>query len=181
MQTLPKLIFISLTCLLVTACAGVQVRQDYAPDYDFSSVNTYAWDTGMNTSAGTSQPVPLQTQRIHAAIKRALSDRGLVESDSNPDVKIKSSYRIEQRTEYRSYPSLGFWHRDPFDHEIVSHDYEVGILSVQMVDPSSNRVIWQSEAIERVDSYMTPEERDESVRLSIQAIFKTFPPSGEKN
>ncbi len=176
MQIQPRSILIYL-CLVLTACSGVQVRQDYAPGYDFSSVKAYAWVAGSDTRDATSdQPVPLQTQRIYAAVNSAMLARGLEETISHPDVLLQSKYRIEQRTEYRSYPSLGFWRHDPFDHEIVSHDYEVGILVIEMVDPESNRVIWQSEAVERLDRYMTPEERDQSVRLSVQAIFEKFPP-----
>ncbi|WP_020406806.1 DUF4136 domain-containing protein [Hahella ganghwensis] len=177
-QSALKVICFGLICYGLVACSGVQVRQDYAPGYDFSTVKTYQWND--SAVAGlTPQPVPLQTQRIKAAVTGEMAARGITESP-DPDILLSSRYRIEQRTEYRSYPSLGFWHRDPFDHEIVAHDYEVGILSVEMVEPASNRVIWQSEAVERVDSYMSPEEKDQMVKLSVQAIFERFPPGQDK-
>ena len=168
--------------LLLGGCGSVQVRQDYAPGFDFNSLGSYQWHskTSVTKVASPQFPQSLQSQRIEAALRSALAQHQMQEVKQNPDIWVHYAYRIEQRTEFRSYPSFGFWRHDPFDHDIVAHDYEVGILSVEMIEPASQRVIWQTEAIERVDAYQTPPEREAAINASVQSIFAKYPPDQGK-
>jgi len=160
---------------LLSGCGSVQVRHDYALGFDFNSLSSYQWHKKTNGTK-VAPPQSLQSQRIEAALSNALAQHQLQEVKQNPDIWVLYAYRIEQRTEFRSYPGFGFRYHDPFDHDIVAHAYEVGILSVEMVEPASQRVIWQTEAIERVDAYQTPQEREAAINASIQEIFAKYPP-----
>ncbi len=165
--------------LLLNGCSGIQVRQDYAPGFNFNSLHSYQWHSRTG-SAKKDTPQSLQSQRIETALRHALAQRNLQEVQQSPDVWVNYAYRIEQRTEFRSYPGFSFWRHDPFDHDIVAHDYEVGILSVEMIEPASQRVIWQTQAMERVDSYQTPQEREAAINTYVQGIFAKYPPDQYK-
>ncbi|WLQ17126.1 DUF4136 domain-containing protein [Hahella aquimaris] len=159
--------------LLLGGCAGYQVRGDYAEEFDFSRIHTYRWAMENRDAQGV---VGLREQRMRQTVEQALQDEGLSPAET-ADVLVRVLYRIDNRQEYRQEPGFGFWR--PFfshDRDVVAHDYQMGVLTVEMIEPNTNRVVWQGSSSRRMSYDQTPEEKIKNLEEEVRAIFERYPP-----
>lgn len=55
-------------------------------------------------------------------------------------------------------------------------EYEVGTLLLDVVDGSTNELVWRASAQARIDPNRTPQERTKLIRDAVHQMLERFPP-----
>lgn len=158
----------------LSACAPstALVKTDYDKDADFSKFKTFYWSEEIDNNK-EGHPIlnnTLVTKRIKTAIISEMEGRGYVLSPENPDLLVNFHIVVEEKTEYRSVPSMGYryWWRD----DVRPHKYNEGTLIIDLVDHDEKQLVWQgySSGILR-DKAQAVESK---IRESISLIFQQY-------
>ncbi len=158
---------------LLTACAasGPRVNTNVDPSADFSSIKTF----GFMQPLGTDRPNGVRTllsKMMASSIIRELENRGMQQSKT-PDVLINVFINTEQRMDVRQTPTAGSFHghrRNRYStwgsYRTTVRQYTQGTLSIDVVDPNRNMLIWEGVAqgrLRRSDSEVDQARVDEVV------------------
>ena len=172
-------------CVLLAGCAsGPAVRTDYDPTANFSQYRSWGWYTPIAMEqAGYSSWI---SERIKANVQREMEARGYRYSATAPDLKVNFQAVVQERSDVhsmprsdiawaysyraRSYVAVPVW----YDEAVVSR-YTEGTLTIDLVDAGKNRLVWTGDAIGRIASRRTPQERAADIDASVAAIFGKFP------
>lgn len=171
--------------LLLAGCAsGPSVRTDYDPTANFSQYRTWGWYTPIAMEqAGYSSWI---SERIKANVQREMEARGYRYDAKSPDLKVNFQAVVQERSDVysmprsdiawaysyraRSYVAVPVW----YDEAVVSR-YTEGTLTIDLVDGPRNRMVWTGDAIGRIASRRTPEQRATDIDQSVSAIFGKYP------
>lgn len=172
-------------CVVLAACAtGPRVRTDYDPTASFAQYKTWGWYTPIAMEqAGYSSWI---SERIKANVQREMESRGYRYDATSPDLKVNFQAVVQERTSVysmprsdvawaysyraRSYVAVPVWYD-----EAVVNNYTEGTLTIDLVDGGKNRMVWTGDAIGRIGTRRTPEERAADVDASVAAIFSKYP------
>jgi hypothetical protein len=55
-------------------------------------------------------------------------------------------------------------------------NYVDGTLFVNMVDKSSEKLVWQGRGTKTLEEHPTPEKKEQNINYAIQQIFTKYPP-----
>lgn len=172
-------------------CGTNEVVCTYEPSTDFASLKTYAWQDFDNSSLEDSGlDVDMIDQRIRQAVDTQLAARGVVPADqANADCWIVYSLSVEREfyntsiseTNVGRAGRLGWsrMSRDPAyisRYETVYHEYNEGTLVVYVIDPATEKPVWQALLEAVVDPSNSVEERRKRIDKAITALFSLFPP-----
>jgi hypothetical protein len=84
--------------MVATPALAQKVTIDYAHDFDFKAVKTFAYvDTEESNSSNS-----MMNDRIAAAIKRELTEGGLKEVSDNPDLYVTYHITTKEKTVYNT-------------------------------------------------------------------------------
>jgi uncharacterized protein DUF4136 len=174
-----KMLKIAATGVLIAALAlsAVVAAQKTSFDFDrgveFSKFRTYAWKNG--TPAGE----PFLDKRIVSAIDSQLVAKSLTKTDTNPDVYVRYHIGLGLQksvsgfgTASGSYGPRGGL--DTFDARL--HDIPVGGLVIDLVDASSQELVWRGAGVDQIDVEAKPEKRDAAINRTVAKILKNYPP-----
>jgi hypothetical protein len=176
--------WIVLALLIVPACSGIKVSQDYEAGYDFAKLKTYAWKPNDNKEYGIDDN-DLVDQRIRTAIEINLSAMQYRQIDSGtPDFYISYHLTIEQiihssnvgggfsvgRSSGGRYGSIGVGTGTQVQ------TYDQGTLLIDVTDGSSNKLIWRGISTQSVSEHSDPEKITQSVNETVEKTLLQFPP-----
>lgn len=166
--------------LFFTGCAsGPTVITNSDPSFDFMGLQTFAYMRPLSTDQGNTQSL-LSTQ-LMAATTLELENRGMRQVSDNPDVLI--NFLLETQEQIRSRPSTasvsmhrsgryGMWGGSMSTPTIEQTTQ--GNLSIDMIDPGRNQMVWEGTATQRVtDSIRRNQEA--AVRSFVADILANFP------
>ena len=173
--------------LFLTACAtGLEVRSDIDPQADFSQFSTFNFFDPMGIEGGYNSPI--YGQRFREAIEREMGQRGYRqtrEPDLMVNVTIRSDEKVRMRTYTRPYMS-GYYYNQPGG-AYYGSGLGVGVgvgtratkteeasVFIDMVDPTTNRMVWQGVAVVDVNDKVTTQLRD-AIYTAVEAVFKQYP------
>ena len=184
------------TALILQACSGLPVSQDYDTSYDFSTVNSFAWlPPRVPRESMSSEPFDeLTHRRFMAAIADNLSQRGVAQADpDNASVLISYHLSSEDKIKVDSFGSWysqfgyypcyhcgfypGFAYHHFHDNDLWVREYTEDQVIIDMVDPQTKRLIWRGSVERSQPSMATPQERDAYVSETVNAILAKFPPA----
>jgi hypothetical protein len=175
-----------------TACSSVRVNQDFDPNTDFASWQTFAWfPSGSPPTGDPGLDNPLLRNRIEAAVNRVLAARGytLVEDqDRAPDFYVGSHLSTEQRLDVRtinrSYmrgPRGRNWRGQGWGGvgwtETRVQQYEVGTLIIDFLDASARTLAWRGTGTRRLARNLQPDRVTQRVNDAVDEILGQFPPN----
>lgn len=176
-----RLVFALLFAALLTACAsGPSIHTNADPTADFMSVNTFGFMRPLSTDSGNVQSL-LSTQLI-AATTDELEKRGWRLDQNNPDVIINFLFETQEQIRSRNTgASVSTMHRSgryggwgaTMSTPTIEQTTQ-GALSIDVIDPSQNRMIWEGTATNRVTDRLR-ENQAETVRTFVAAILADFP------
>ena len=188
MQTLSRAsrwLFVILAVAMLAACAsGPQVRTDHDPTADFSQYRTWSYYSPIAMEAsGYSTWI---SERIKDNVRKEMDARGYRYVESSPDLQVNFQGVVQDKTDvwtmprsdvqwfynYRrkSYVAVPVWYD-----EAVVNNYTEGTLTIDLVDAAKNRMVWTGDAIGRIGSRRTPEERAVDIDQSVAGIFAKYP------
>lgn len=172
-----KPLFIWLFSAFMIACSPqIRVYTDRAPGQDPSTYLTYDWRVRADIETGQ-HPLfynELNDQRIKLAVNNELNNRGYVQSEEpalllHYHIVVKEQPFVSIPYDY-DYENYEFW----FDRHSIS-SYKEGTLIIDIMEVSTNNLIWRGWAVAVLDEVDTPEKSEELIKKSVSKIMNGFP------
>jgi hypothetical protein len=151
---------------------------DFAPGVDFGSFNTFSWDEPDTRPVGDPrlENNPFFEQRLHEAIERELSARGIRVVDSGAGLAVHHHATVRDRVEvYEADREAGYTASAYGEGTQVVH-YDEGTLMVDIVDAGNNEVIWRGWAQFDISAALeNPTIMSERIDEALAKMFEAFP------
>jgi len=164
-------------------CATMNVQTDAAPDaaQTTAGYRTYAW---LPLQAEDRAHNPALVPQVQQSADRELAAKGYQRIDSGePDFRIGWHANVENRTEVEQInPYYGYvW--DPtffgpyaYPGAVAVREYREGTLVLDVVDASTNKLVWRGSAEAEVPASASLHERAEKIDEGVKRILEKFPP-----
>lgn len=191
MKTL-KLTFISFFILALAGCAPtLRFTSDYDDAVDFSAYETFDWMSPPRNYDDPLGDYPTIALRIKRAVEDELIAKGFKKVDEDPDFFVVYHASVERRLtrtyidtwgyyypHYRYYPRYRRYPRfrsyPPVVWGLTYVDgYDEGTLVIDIVDATTNELVWRGSAIGAVGD---PVRAREKVGETVRMILEEFPP-----
>lgn len=136
------------------------VNYDYNINFDFTKLKTY----DLSLTPKTVKIEYLMMERIKTAIDAQLQAKNLRKTSLNPDFIVQIlGYQSKIYTTSWRQPGAGL-------------TVDKGKLTLQFVDPQTNRVIWWGETQAILDPDTKPADETKMVNDAVHRILQKFPP-----
>jgi hypothetical protein len=171
---------LALTTFLAGCASGPSIHTNVDPTADFMSINTFGFMQPQSTDSGNVQSL-LSTQLIDATTDE-LGKRGWRLDQDNPDIIVNFLFETHEQIRSRNTgASASTMHRSgryggwgaTMSTPTIEQTTQ-GALSIDVIDPSQNRMIWEGTATNRVTDRLR-ENQAETVRTFVAAILADFP------
>jgi len=168
---------LSIVCLLIVAAAtsslaGISVDHDKSAD--FSKYQTFT------IVEATEAISPLMRERLIKAIEVALGAEGLEKVEEGGDLKVVIHTSTDTETHvtadnwgYGGYPRWGGWGGWGTTTVNVTN-IAAGTLMLDMVDASSNQLVWRGVATDSIPKKSEKVER--KIYKAVDKLFRHYPP-----
>ena len=174
-----KLIILFLVTITM-ACSSLKIAVDYDRQIDFSKYKTYNFAEGdLLPNVGQ-----LDRDRIIRAIENEMSLKGFTKSD-NPEILLDLHVKTKEQMEATATttgPGYGygygrFGYGGGFSTTQISYDeYTVGTLIINLVDNSSQNIVWQGTGSKTLAENASAAKKESNINYAIQQIFSKYPP-----
>lgn len=181
-----QLIFIfSITILLLSSCAKVQVSQDFDSAYNFGNSSSYNWNDELQNSAeDTLKDNELLAGRFASAIDANLQAQGFTVNDT-PEIMVSYTYKVTSRLQSDTiqptvgvgYGRHGRYGGFGMQSGTSVRQYDRGLLTISIHNPKDGRLIWKGTGTREVFTHNSPEDLTKSVTEMVQAVLAQFPPT----
>lgn len=184
MKIRPLIAIVSMLAL-ISACSNISVSTDYDKLADFASLKTFKWHPQPNIpeSKDARMVSSIMDNRIKMAIDDQLAFQGFKKVETTSDFLVNYSVTTEDKTRIRSYNtwggSMGHGHRrmaTGYRTEITVDDYRKGTLIIDIIDPSTNKLIWRGLDSKTLPSSTNTDKMDKLVNDVVMGILANFPP-----
>jgi hypothetical protein len=178
-----KHVLIKLCIVFLTAACTVSptIRSSYNQSIDFSQYKTFGFFQPLDTD---SRYESLTSQYLKQTTVTEMTRRGFVLSKNEPDLLINFHRDIQNKQHIDEIPITGYggyreyrghlYYDSWVGYRTYIDNYQEGKLSIDIVDSRLNKVIWQGEALERIN-----EEHLNNLQATLQKtvsqIFTQFP------
>ncbi len=169
--------------IIMAACSsGPRVITNSAPDFSVANYQTFGFLDSLSTDRGNVRT--LMSMHLMGAATRELEMAGLSYSDSDPDLLLNFIVSTRETIQTRPSSSVGIHHgrgrygtwggysMSMSTTEIVQRTE--GTIDVDVIDVSTNRLVWEGAAAGRVTESSRENLRD-TVYEAISDIFARFP------
>jgi len=175
-----------LSVLLWAMAADAKMATDFNPNFDFSKYKTFAYIGGVESLVRLQLNPELLGNRIHRAVTRELTSKGLheVQPGENPDlvarywVEAESNGQVTGTAHWGVYGSYyyGYWSvmyttmSTPVTHK--------GLLGIELIDTKARDLAWRlfvSEKIIHSDADKIWKTADNNIKKG----FKSYPPTAK--
>ena len=186
-MTRGKLRFAGLLFVLLGAMAtNAKMATDFNPNLDFSKYKTFAYIGGVESLVRMQLNPELLNDRIHRAVVRELTGKGLreVQREENPDLVVRYWVEAESKAQltgtanwgvYGSYYS-GYWTvmyttmSTPVTHK--------GALGIELIDAKARDLAWRLFVSEKI-IHNDPDKIWKTADSNIIKAFKNYPPTAK--
>ena len=176
-----------LASIMLTACSGIRVSQDYLPDAEFNHLKTYRWAPDL---LAKEQQVennnPLLNLRIHKAIDRKLAAMGYQLTDSDKaDFRVSYQTQVQSRIESEGTTgsfAIGFGNTGRFGAigihtgNIITEKDEATLV-IDIIDDNSGKLLWRGVSTRYAYTHNDPEKLTQIINKHVDAILSQFPPN----
>lgn len=177
------------TALLASACSGISVNQDFNPNTQFASLQTWDWMPQSEDRGGDIRTDnPLVDQRIRNAIEATLQEKGLRKvASGEPQFRVGYHLILDDRVDYETVNNYygGTWgYRGVYgvystgmaSSQTYAREYTVGTLVIDFFDVESRELVWRGAAEGRINEVPDPAARQARATEAVQRILAQFPP-----
>jgi len=158
------------------------VSNDYDVNAGFSNLKTFAWKHAEQPLTGNPRmDNDLIDERIRAAVKTELEKKGFVAVDK-ADADFFVAYFIDYKQRINgSSVSLGagggsYGRYGGAGYSTGISDYEEGSLTIDMIDPASDKNVWRGVGRRTTYEGSSPEKMTKIINRSVSRILAKFPP-----
>lgn len=188
-----RVLAVILAIALLAGCSGAPVATDYDPEFDFSTVRSYAWLEPARQREASSESVnDLMSGRIRSALADQMRAQGIREAASGDEADILLTFhmRVEDKIEVHNFHDhFGYYpcfsrhchqghafYPGGIHHDHWVAEYQSGRLVIDMVSPQTRRLLWRGVSERRIPWLETPEERRLFIVDTVGSIMQRFPP-----
>ncbi|OUS31348.1 hypothetical protein A9Q98_02785 [Thalassotalea sp. 42_200_T64] len=178
-----KLIILPFVVLLSACGTTYQAESDYNSAYNFKAVQSFhvIGDERLNNPLLSD----MDRDRINVAIAESLSAQGKqLDNNQSADVLVEYFVITKDKTRVYSTPAAGYsnCYRCGYGYgagmsNISTRDYVEGTIIVDVIDTDTKKTIWRSTLSKKLQDFDNATERNEAIKLAVNAIFKEFPAS----
>jgi len=181
-----------LALLALTGCTTMSSHADWDTSANFRTLETYSWVPGQQPLTGDPRidNNALLDQRVRQATDTALSSRGYLKTDSNPDFWVSYSAAIEEKISTTTMPSYGYTTPYIGPYGNVRYDYggawstgttsvtsyDEGTLILDIADAKTKRLIWRGTVSDATNPSRSPEKKQQVIDAAVAKAFADFPP-----
>jgi len=165
---------------------NAKMATDFNPNLDFSKYKTFAYIGGVESLVRMQLNPELLNNRIHSAVVRELTAKGLreVQPQENPDLAVRYWVEAEFNAQvtgtadwgvYGSYYS-GYWTvmyttmSTPVTHK--------GVLGIELIDAKARDLAWRLFVSEKI-IHNDPDKIWKTAESNIKKAFKSYPPTAK--
>lgn len=179
--------WIVLTIILLQACSGIPVSQDFEQGFDFAGLKTFAWDANVENQWGLAGSNELVDRRIRGAIENSFTARQFSQVDSvKADFLVLYNVVVDQRISSSNVSggvSVGRSTRGRHGSIGIStgsqiRTYEQGTLLIDVVDTASDKLVWRGVSSQALPDLSDPQRLTDHINATVVAILEQFPPGG---
>jgi len=177
-------ILLVLLAITVAACSGIPVNQDFEQGFDFSGMETFAWQSNDDNEWGLTSN-ELVDRRIRNAIVNTLTEKQFTLEDSaRPDFLVSYDLAVEQRISSSNVSggvSMGRSTRGRSGSIGIStgsqiRTYDQGTLLIDVTDAASNKLVWRGISSQALPDLSDPQGLTTQINETVEAILAQFPP-----
>ncbi len=173
--------------MLTLSCATVSTATDYDKNVDFARYRTFAflgghiWINGIADDSNT-----LVKDRIRNSVITELTEKGMQQTTTNPDIYVAYLAGAHTRTEIESSGPLatgpynagfgpyfgagGWW--GPMYVDWWARTYNEGTLIIDLVDAQSKKLVWRAYAQTEVNKPVS----DQKMEQVVDKAMRPYPP-----
>jgi hypothetical protein len=175
-----KFILLFLGAFLILGCSSIKISYDYDNQSDFSKFKTYSY-----SEDALKLPIQeLDRDRLIRAIDKEMTAKGFTKSEQ-ADVWIDLAINTAtKRTATATNVSPGYYGR-PWRYgygtgfsttQIDVNEYVEGTLFINMVDASTEKIVWQGRGTKTLSENNSPQKREAAINEAVNKIFTKYPP-----
>jgi hypothetical protein len=183
-SVLAALLVVAVAFLLGACSSGLTVRSDQDPSADFSQFRTFNFFDPMGIEGGYNSPI--FGELFREAITNEMTERGYSLSNSPGliiNVTIQSDEKISMRSYSAPYMSGGYYRR-PGGYYGSGVGVGAGVgtratktteasVFIDLVDPQTQRVVWQGVAVVDVNDKVAQRLRD-SIFTAVNVVYDQY-------
>jgi Domain of unknown function (DUF4136) len=160
-----RLLLATLPALL----SAQKVTVEFDQAMEFASLKTFTLQNGQIHSKNSSLNNDIVRKNLETNIRKRLTQKGLTEVTSQPDLRVSYALGSAGRTQVERYPPRwGGWGA-----RRVAVHYTEGTLTIDLRDPHRQELIWRAIAVvDNQDPNKVQAKLDDMVRKS----FDKYPP-----
>ena len=181
--------------LLISACSGISVNQDFSPGADYSALTSWDWMPAGDREGGNPlEDNPLLDGRIRSAIETQMQAKGFRKVESG-EANLRVGYHLilEDQVDYETvntyYGGGGWGYRGVYGRygrtgpamgtsQTYSREYTTGTLIIDFFDVGSKELVWRGSAEGKIHEANDPQERQARANQAVLMILEQFPPRG---
>jgi hypothetical protein len=161
--------------LMGTVALAQSVTYDFDKAANFARFRTYAW------VRGTVLADEINHNRVVNAVSAQLAAKGLarVERHANPDLLVAYHASFDRDLQISGFASgwgpYGFGGNrsgSAWAEEILT-----GTLAVDIVDASTNTIVWRGMVSKEIDVKADPDKRERNINRATERLLKNYPPA----
>jgi hypothetical protein len=143
---------------------GQKITIEADDSADFSRYKTFRMNEGQLKAKGPALNNDLIRRKLEDEIRKRLTEKGLKEVSSQPDLNVRFTLTTPRRTEVDNYPAGPYGRAN----RRVKVQYVDGTLTIDLRDATRRELVWQSVAVQSVDDASKLADRlDDMVKKSI--------------
>jgi Domain of unknown function (DUF4136) len=176
-----------LLCVLLWAmAANAKMATDFNPNLDFSKYRTFAYIGGVESLVRQQLNPELLGNRIHRAVARELTSKGLheVQPEENPDLVVRYWVETESDAQVTGTASWGVYGSYYYGYWNVMYTTmstpvtHTGLLGIELIDAKGRDLAWRLFVSEKI-IHSDPDKIWKTADSNIKKAFRSYPPTGK--
>jgi hypothetical protein len=173
-----------LSVLLWATAAKAKMATDFNPNLDFSKYKTFAYIGGVESLVRMQLNPELLGNRIHRAVARELTAKGLreVQPEENPDLVVRYWVEAESNAQVTGTAHWGVYGSYYYGHWTVMYTTmstpvtHTGLLGIELIDAKARDLAWRLFVSEKI-IHNDPDKIWKTADSNIKKAFKSYPPA----
>jgi len=170
------LVFILLFVVFSSCSEQIYVTSDYDRSVDLNQYKTFRWAENQEQPSKGNPMIDneLNRKRIKDAIEKELTNLGMIQSSTEPDLLIDFHIAVDENTHYVAHDYYPFPFRYWPEYSISSYTVKTSTIIIHFVDFKKEQLVWQGTGNSRLTDPPTP-FTEERIRHTVKEILAQFP------
>src|SRR6516165_6180354 len=172
--------------LLCATDAKAKMATDFNPNLDFSKYKTFAYSGGGESLVRMQLNPELLNNRMHRAVVRELTAKGLreVQPEEDPDLVVRYWVEAESSAQVTGSAHWGVWGSYYYGYWSVMYTTmstpvtHKGLLGIELIDTHARDLAWRLFVSEKI-IHNDPDKIWKTADSNIKKAFKSYPPAAK--